>query len=130
MTQLNAARKRKHMPPLNRVQLGVQILFTTGQMPVKCNSNPAAMPMTPATAKRLSGMMGANVRYQRPATKPRIIVPSVGMKLSVRYPPSFATNGLTRGKRFKNHWSKALPKFAFLFQCAAKPEKLCAQFAG
>ena len=34
ITQQNAARKRKQTPPLNSVQLGVQMRFTTGQMPV------------------------------------------------------------------------------------------------
>src|SRR5215472_5104140 len=33
ITQLNAARNRKHMPPLKMVQEGVQIRFTTGQIP-------------------------------------------------------------------------------------------------
>ena len=34
---------------------------------------------------------GADSRSQRPAARPRIMVPSVGMKLRVRYPPPFAT---------------------------------------
>ncbi len=42
MIQLNAARKRKQRPPLNSVQLGVQIRLTIGQMPVKCNSRAEA----------------------------------------------------------------------------------------
>ena len=67
--------------------------FTTGQMPVKCSNSPLAMPMAPAASSRFIGMRGADARSQRPATSPRIIVPSVGMKLSVRYPPLLATNG-------------------------------------
>ena len=35
MIQLNADKKRKQMPPLKRVQLGVQMRFTMGQIPVK-----------------------------------------------------------------------------------------------
>ncbi len=51
------------------------------------------------------------------------MVPSVGMKLSVRYPPELNTKRLVRGKRFKNHTSNAWPRLLFLFQCAANPVK-------
>ena len=34
MIQLNADKKRKHIPPLNKVQLGVQMRLTMGQTPV------------------------------------------------------------------------------------------------
>ena len=54
-------------------------------------------------AREATTMRGALARNQRPATNPRIIVPSVGIKLSVRYPPSLSTNGFVRGNRFKNH---------------------------
>ena len=67
--------------------------FTTGQMPVKWSSSPAATPITPAISSRSMGMRGALARSHRPATNPRIMVPSVGMKLSVRYPPSLKTKG-------------------------------------
>src|SRR5204862_7192630 len=73
-------------------------------------------------------MFGRESRNQRPAIRPRIIVPSVGMKLSVRYPPELYTKELSRGNRFRNHWSKRLPKLQFLFQCAANPVKLCCAF--
>ena len=43
-----AARNRQHQPPLNRTQVGVQMRFTTGQMPVKWSSRPAAIPAAPA----------------------------------------------------------------------------------
>ena len=33
MIQLNAARNKKQMPPLKMVHEGVQMRFTTGQMP-------------------------------------------------------------------------------------------------
>ena len=35
MIQENAARKKKQTPPLKSVQLGVQMRFTMGQIPVK-----------------------------------------------------------------------------------------------
>jgi len=103
ISQQKAARNRKQIPPLKSVQLGVQMRFTTGQMPVKWSSSPEAMPMAPAANRRNMGMRGAEARSQRPATSPRIMVPRVGMKLRVRYPPPLATNGEVRGKRFRNH---------------------------
>src|SRR5262249_51924709 len=62
------------------------------------------------------------------AIRPKIMVPKVGIKLSVKYPPSLYSNRLTRGNRFRNHWSKRFPKLKFLFQCAANPVKLCCAF--
>src|SRR5579862_1759936 len=103
ITQQNAAKNRKQIPPLNRVQLGVQILFTIGQIPAACSNNPAASPPTPAITNFLNGIAGTLARNHRPAINPNIIVPSVGIKLSVKYPPSFATNGETRGNKFRNH---------------------------
>src|ERR1700756_4607011 len=103
MIQEKAASIRKQTPPLNRVQLGVQIRFTTGHIPAACKSRPSATPATPASSNRRNGMRGALVRNQRPAINPRIIVPKVGIKLSVRYPPSLAMKGLVLGKRFRNH---------------------------
>ena len=35
---------------------------------------------------------------------------ALGMKLSVRYPPELYTKGCSRGKRFRNHWSKRFLK--------------------
>ena len=103
ITQQNAAKNRKQIPPLNSVQLGVQILFTIGQIPTACSSNPAASPPNPASNNFLNGIAGAVARNHRPAINPKIIVPSVGIKLSVKYPPSFATNGEVRGNKFRNH---------------------------
>src|SRR5215472_13131570 len=74
------------------------------------------------------GNLGRDSRIHIPAIRPKIMVPSVGIKLSVKYPPSLYSNRLSRGKRFRNHWSKRFPKLKFLFQCAAKPVKLCAAF--
>src|SRR5205807_6351952 len=127
ITQLNAARNRKQMPPLKMVQEGVQMRFTTGQMPEECSARPRTIPTTPAKSSFFIGTVSAGrepedpgiegadsgfraSRNQRPAIRPRIIVPSVGMKLSVRYPPSLYTKGCSRGNRFRNHWSKRLPK--------------------
>ena len=61
MIQLNAARNRKQSPPLNSVQLGVQMRFTIGQMPVKCSSRPAAMPIDAGDQQRFIGIRGASV---------------------------------------------------------------------
>src|SRR3982751_822169 len=60
-------------------------------------------------------------RSQPPAIRPRIIVPSVGMKLRVAYPPALQTNGLARGERLRNHVSKAQARLLFLFQWAMNP---------
>src|SRR5579862_716049 len=62
ITQQNAAKNRKQIPPLNIVQLGVQILFTIGQIPAACSSNPAASPPNPASSNFLNGIAGAAPR--------------------------------------------------------------------
>ena len=80
-TARNAARKRKHQPPLKSTQEGVQIRFTIGQRPVAERSQPTARQVTPAITNRRAA---ASSSSQRPATRPRIDVASVGMKLSVR----------------------------------------------
>ena len=123
VSQQKPARNRKHRPPLNSVHAGVQMRFTTGQIPVKCSSSPAATPIAPAASSCRIGIAGADLRSHRPPTNPRIIVPSVGMKLSVKYPPLFATNGFAAGTNSGTTRSNALPKLFSLFQCAAKPEK-------
>src|ERR1035437_10119335 len=120
-TQQKPARNRKHNPPLKSVQLGVQMRFTIGHTPATCSRRPEATPATPAANKCFMGMRGARARNQRPAANPRIMVPKVGMKLRVRYPPLFATNGSVRGDRLRNHWSKAFPRLVFLYQWAANP---------
>src|SRR5580658_1138188 len=124
MTQENAARNRKQTPPLKSVQLGVQMRFTIGQTPVTCRRTPAARRSTPAITNRLTGIFGAAARNHSPARRPRRMVPSVGMKLSVRYPPSLNANREGRGRRFRNHTSNAWPRLLFLFQWEAKPVKL------
>src|SRR5262249_31211217 len=93
ISHANAASVRKQIPPLNKTHLGVQIRFTTGQIPATCSNAPAASPATPANTNRRNGIFGAAARSHWPAINPRIIVPSVGIKLSVKYPPSFATKG-------------------------------------
>src|SRR5258708_19412731 len=47
VTQQKPARKKKHRPPLNSVHAGVQMRFTTGQIPAKGSSRPAAPPTPP-----------------------------------------------------------------------------------
>jgi hypothetical protein len=55
-----------------------------GQMPVKWKKRPPAMRAMAATRNLRIGILGAESSDQRPAAKPNIMVPSVGMKLSVR----------------------------------------------
>src|SRR5580698_2050318 len=130
MIHENEARNRKHTPPLNSVQLGVQMRFTIGQIPVTCSSTPAAIRINPAITNFFTGIFGAAARNHSPARNPSKIVPSVGMKLSVRYPPPLSTNREARGRIFKNHTSNAWPRLLFLFQCEAKPVKLYGQLFG
>src|ERR1017187_3712239 len=109
----------KHQPLLKRVQVGVQMRFTIGQNPSQPSAAPAAKPMIPAIASHLTLADGArSLLSTPPAIKPSIIVPSVGMKLNVAYPPSLKTNFVSRGNRFRNHVSKAQARLLFLFQCA------------
>src|ERR1700719_3168403 len=111
-----------HQPPLNKVQLGVHILFTTGQTPSQPSAAPLKSPITPAVASHLIlAMFERALRSTPPAIKPRIIVPRVGIKLSVAYPPSLKAKGFSRGNKFKNQVSNAHARLLFLFQCAAKP---------
>src|ERR1700761_3675187 len=121
MIHANAARKKKHIPPLNSVQLGVQIRFTIGQMPVKWSTSASAASHTPVKMNFISGTREGDSRYHRPAKRPSSMVPRVGMKLSVRYPPSLYANGASLGKRFRNQRSNAWPRLLFLFQCEANP---------
>src|SRR5262249_43155997 len=85
------------------------------------------MPAAPASRSRFTGVF-CDSRIHTPAISPRIIVPSVGMKLGVRHPPSLYSNRLSHGNRFRNHWSNLLTRLKFLFQCAANPVKLCWAF--
>src|SRR5882757_2107451 len=110
ITQLNAARNKKQIPPLKMVHDGVQMRFTTGQMCEKCSANPRAVPATPAISNFVIGIFGRDSRNHFPAIKPRIIVPSVGIKLNVRYPPELYSKRFSRGNRFRSHWSKRFPK--------------------
>ncbi len=57
-------------------------------------------------------------------------MPNVGIKLRVAYPPALSVNSCERGNKFKNQASNAQAAFVFLFQCAAKPLKLCGQSGG
>ena len=59
------------------------------------------MPIAPAASNRRIGIAGRGVAQPAPAASPRIIVPSVGMKLRVRYPPPLATYGFTRRKQIE-----------------------------
>src|SRR6202034_2756113 len=113
MIQLNTARKRKQRPPLNKVQLGVHIRFTMGQIPVTCSKTPAARSSKPAVTKRRMGCRGSEATNHCPAKRPRIMVPKVGMKLRVRYPPPLYAKGCSRGNKLRNHRSKVWPRLLF-----------------
>src|SRR5947208_16873233 len=80
ITQLNAARNKKQMPPLKMVQDGVQIRFTTGQRCEQCSANPNTNPNTPAINSFFNGILGSNSRNQNPAISPTITLPTVGTK--------------------------------------------------
>src|SRR5262249_61336155 len=127
---LKPARDRKHHPPLKSTQAGVQIRLTLGQIPVTSSPHPAARRSTPTAANRRTfnhGLPGS--RSHCPAISPRSMVPSVGMKLSVAYPPPLWVNGCAREKSFRNHTSNAHARLLFLSQWAASPVK-CHQSAG
>src|ERR1017187_10299290 len=64
-TQENAARKKKHTPPLNSVHAGGQMRFTSGQMPVTGGSKPAAHSTTAANRTFRKGIFGANTVQRR-----------------------------------------------------------------
>src|SRR5262245_1387250 len=131
ISELNPAVSRKHQPPLNNTQLGVQMRFTTGQTPKSPINQPLIRPIRPATTNHFTLPRGSRLlRNTLPAINPRIIVPSVGMKLSVEYPPHLNENGFSRGKRFRNHTSNRHARFVFLFQCAANPLIQCGQSLG
>ena len=80
------------------------------------------MPMAPAATSHAIFPRGVrSPRTTRPASRPRIIVPSVGMKLRVAYPPPLKRNQPSGGNRFRNQVSNAQARFVFLFQWAANP---------
>src|ERR1035437_6880183 len=54
--------KTKHQPPLNRVQLGVQMRLTIGQTPSQPDAPPAARQTTPVGASHLTWCSVINVR--------------------------------------------------------------------
>jgi len=82
--------------------------FTTGQMwkvPAPSQGNPA----TPGISNFRHGDLGRDSRNHVPAISPRIIVPSVGMKLSVRYPPELYSNRF-RAETSQEPLVEAIPK--------------------
>ena len=96
--------------------------LTLGQRPVTSAAQPADRQIRPATARRPSLARAVpSCRSQSPAIRPSSIVPSVGIKLSVAYPPPLNKNGFARGNRFRNQTSNAQARLVFLFQWAAKP---------
>src|ERR1035441_4428729 len=99
VSQQKPARKRKQRPPLNSVHAGVQMRFPAGERPGRGGGGGGAPPTAPAASRRRMGIVAAEARSHCPAASPRIMVPSVGMKLRVRYPPLLATYGFTVGNR-------------------------------
>src|SRR5271157_4992045 len=76
--------EKRQMPPEKRTQLGVQILFTTGQRTSSPRPQPSVRLMVPTTRSQRNLNQGGRLRFEiPPAISPRIIVASVGMKLSV-----------------------------------------------
>ncbi len=66
MIQLNTARKRKQMPPLNKVQLGVQIRFTMGQIPVTCKQDAGSEEQQAGSDKAADGLPRLRVHKPLP----------------------------------------------------------------
>src|SRR6201998_1779313 len=96
--------------------------FTIGQIPAHWQISPSNTRPTPAiTSPRSFSSFDLGVFSHSPVRRPRIIVASVGIKLSVDQPPSLKTNGSSRGKRFRNQTSKAHDRFEFLLKCDKKP---------
>src|SRR6187455_666464 len=96
--------------------------FTIGLMCNHWKISPASVNATPATSRPFSfSTVERFVCSQRPVHRPRIIVASVGMKLSVDQPPELYRNGFARGKRFRNQTSNAHDTFEFLLKCARNP---------
>src|SRR5262245_61066652 len=104
--------------------------FTLGQTPDFARRYPATSARPPATTSHTTFSILFLFPFSHsPAKSPRIIVPSVGMKLSVAYPPPLVlkgspcprTLGISRTKRSSNAHARLL----FLFQCAAKPSNPC-----
>src|SRR5690242_11705418 len=97
-------------------------------MPYLSSRKPAASETPPATTShRIFFDLDASFFSQPPAMSPKIIVPSVGMKLRVAYPPPLNWNGSFVGNRLRNHVSNFQARLLFLFQCAANPEKPCSR---
>src|SRR5690349_14853201 len=96
--------------------------LTMGEMCSHWSTRPAIVSTTPATTSPLSfSAVGRALFSHSPAQSPSIIVASVGMKLRVDHPPELNRKGDSRGKRFRNHTSKAHDRFEFLLKCARKP---------
>src|SRR6476620_11104370 len=105
-------------PPLYRVYEDVHTRFTIGQMPAHWKINPNRANPTPAiTSPRSFCSFDRALLSHSPVRRPRIIVASGGMKLSVDQPPSLKTKGCSRGNRLRNQTSKAHDRLEFLFQC-------------
>src|SRR5687767_11464580 len=100
------ANSKKHHPSLNSTHAGVQMRLTFGHTPVASSKYPEASSASPTAAKCLTFAHGApGARSQPPAISPRIMVASVGMKLSVAYPPLLClpcANGSVRGNWLRN----------------------------
>src|SRR5579864_6871912 len=109
-------------PPLYSVYDDVHTRFTIGQIPTHWHTRPRNTKPAPAIASpRSFSSFDFVLLSHSPVRSPMIIVASVGIKLSVDQPPSLKTNGCSRGKRFRNHTSKAHDRFEFLLKCDRKP---------
>ena len=112
------------------VHAGVQMRLIIGLMPVMCSTTPANKRSIPIFIKKFNFSLDVLVECNwLPASNPKTMVPKVGIKLSVEYPPPLFVNGVFLGNKFRNHLSNSQAKLVFLFQCAAKPVRLCSQSA-
>ena len=76
--------KRKQLPPLKSVQVGVQIRLTFGQIFKAANTHATNINELPMMIKFLILSLDKLLLFNSlPAIKPNIIVPKVGIKLNV-----------------------------------------------
>ena len=121
MTQQNAARNRKHTPPLNSVQLGVQMRFTTGQMWVKWKKSPAAIPISSGNEEFLHGNFGSGFAQPPPRDQSQNHGAQGGNEAQRQVSAVVINPRRCAREEIQEPLIEGVPKLKFLFQCAAKP---------
>src|ERR1041384_1123609 len=77
-----SASSKMQQPPLNNTHDGVQILFTIGHIPTAPSNQPRSREEIPVTTSLRILILVSRPDFKTPpASKPRIMVPNVGMKL-------------------------------------------------